>query len=258
MTNENYNQAQDKKYKVLLVEDGFFEKQPCTPETIGGLEKELSGKTKSKIDLSLTPYVDDALQRIENDKYDLIVTDLGLNYPDDERNKNFKESSQFQEIRKHILDKFYAKAEEFRAKYNLKRFYGPDKEISADEVRPTLSSMKDILRDGDSHRILWDMVRDSITEYIKPGLYIAEKAQSKAKTAIFTDSQRHGGLMPWSINWYGLQNNEQRSAALSDNNSQFLKTDKMKVGNVYYYPKNSLDNFAYVIDDAIDNFVEKK
>lgn len=256
MTNENYNQAQNKKYKVLLVEDIFFKDKADIPSIIGGLEKEIAGKTKHKIDLELTPRIDRALQNISTKDYDLVVTDIGL-LSNIDSNRTFGGAYKtwdeiIQEVvsentrnyleRKEAIEKEWAKICEkgvpMQSRENWK-FDSLEFCMYVDWGKDLSGKIAE-LRESDSERL---------------GTYIAKIAKQKFPTVIHTAKSHFGeSVLPLYV--YEHATLDEIANLLK--NSQNFEPDAEEIkreGIIYTSPKKSLDHFSCVIDDAIENFI---
>ncbi|MGY4884916.1 MAG: hypothetical protein ACP5NZ_05040 [Nanobdellota archaeon] len=250
MTNENNAQTQDKRYKVLLVEDIFFKDKPDTPEIIGGLEKEIAGKTRHPINLEITPRVDRALENISTKDYNLVVTDVGLTYPCDNRS-NWKE--RLPEIYKNMTNNLTKNKPKLETELglNLDEFkdlnnYDKIAEIRGEDLAETAMSIYDSCyynEDNTSGAIVND-------EF---GIEIYNKSK-KSPTVIFTN-RNHCNESLARLCAHGIINTNE---AISLNKRLWRRENLIKHNSIYVADKGDLGNFAYVIDDAIDNFVEKK
>jgi hypothetical protein len=264
MTNEN-NQTQDKKYKVLLVEDSFFGgRETSDIEKISSeLEKKLSEKTTHSINLEITPDVEKALTNVKTGDYDLVVTDVGLTYPYDDSHSS----------------KGYWKSKLPKVHTKMKDNLAKNKNSLEEEIGFTFDKIKDKTKgykyEGHTNK-RGEIVNSSLLKMFDWGssAYYDEgneleypkitdewgieiyKESAKIPTVIFTD-KGHAESSLSRLYIHKVISQEEVISLMKLYNggrkNKFYIKNKKELGGTGL---PSLDNFASVIDDAIDNFVE--
>lgn len=266
-TLENKVKEEGKEYKVLLVEDIFLnesylnywkteklvsegklkEMDPFDEKFLQGEEKdkrdlikrecnfnlidEIKSQTKYNIDLELYTNVDDAYEAINQKTYDLVITDLGLPVKDISKSKIF-ENHKSELLRKVKNFKTSSEGNDLH-KGSLKSFLENYKKFS----------------EGSNNSFDDDILKNI-------GASLMSESLKKFPTYAFTnDSHKHDATSLCEV--MGILKTEDLEQIYSNKNNSYEKP--VRFGNFYVGPKLELEDFAYVINDAIETeLINKK
>jgi len=276
---ENKVKEDGKKYNVLLVEDKFWKSEDGRDHGIydevesyfGGSIKEedyplklkeaLGSKINYNAGLDITRNIGDAISKIETERYDLVITDVGLpsELPENKKDKNI-EGFMYGNYKRweEVLPEHY--------KIHVKNRLPMEQKLKELWIKYRVLENGIVLGNTPESQIIFNLIeiyslgnsleslnlRKPDSGYM--GNYIANISKKKFPTLIHT-ARGHFSDTACEILAQGNASHEELTLLKkSQNNSPFTRQ-----GIVYTSNKKTLDDFAYVINDAIETeLINKK
>ena len=203
------------------------------------LKENIESKLDYSVDLDITQNVADAIQKIESNEYDLVVTDIGLPHTITE---NFKhEGSEKEYLDKKISEMPWwdlgVPADEYKTWSEII----PEHTARFHELRSQKIEGEDTNKELEEERI---------------GAYIATLAQKKFPTVIHSATSHFNGNLDVLYQTDILKTREDMLNLAEE--TQREKKEQYKKGNIYLTSKFLVEDFVYVINDAIKNHVLDK